>query len=351
MIGGLPAARTDEQRIVVSGASGFIGSLLAVELARRYGAGRVIGIVGPVRSEREAAAIERLHAEGIVVVECDLLRLPRGAPPAPSIALFYHLAAYAETEQESGAFTVNNEGTAAVLKWLGPGLRGGRVIYTGTLASVDRDRANGPIDERTPCTPITPYGRSKLEGEAHVRRAAARWGYSFTILRLCTVIGKGYRSGGMFAVFPRHLKSGSLATRLNWPGRASYISVEDIVHILIRVATEPRTAMETYVVSNGEDPSFDQLLELMARILGLPRRPINLPSWAWSLLVWVAGSLARVALVPYGARIACWRVTQLIGDGTYATAQKLEEAIGPIRYRSIVDALGDTYDAASWRPS
>jgi len=327
---------------LITGASGFIGANLAEALVARHGPGSVIALVAPDGRPIEQERLLRLRGLGVRILTCDLLRLPEPALEVPRFDILYHLAAYTETETSSPQMRVNSEGTRHLLDWLGGSLRGKRLVFTGTMASYDRDRPWGPIDERTPCTPRTPYGTTKLLAEESIRSRAPELEYTFTILRLCTVLGPEYRAGGMFGIFPQMLAAGSLATSLNWPGKTSIISVLDVVNILLAVPALPQAANELYVVSNGEDPSFDQLLALIASVLGLPRRRIALPRPLWRLLFHILWPIAGSPLAPYRFRVFCWRVCNMIGDGMYASSRKLDALIGS-SYRSIEDSLRQAF--------
>src|SRR6185436_15889146 len=126
-----------------------------------------------------------------------------------------------------------------------------------------------PITETTLCSPKIPYGRTKLLAEDCIRSGHARLGFDYTILRLCTIIGPGFRPGGMFGRCPELLAKNKLPARLNWPGRVSFLSINDLTRILLAVAILPEAANQLFVLSNGENPTFDELLEQMARVLGL----------------------------------------------------------------------------------
>lgn len=329
---------------LVTGATGFVGSHLVPRLAELYGPEAVTALSYRAARESERAALQRFKNLGVRLIEGDLLKSPPSATPPPPVDIVYHLAGFAETETASGPFHVNSEGTRNLLRWLGPGLKGKRVVYTGTLASVDRDAARGPITEDTPCTPKTAYGRTKLEGEQIVRTAAGELGYDFTILRLCTIIGPGFRTGGMFGIFPRLLSKGEIGTRLNWPGRASFLSVVDLVDILMKVAELEGTKNGTYVLANGEAPTFDEFLDQMADVLGIRRRRVQLPRSVWAAARSCAWRLAGSDLMPYRLKTFCWRLSHLMSDGLYADASKLDRVLQrPKPYISIREALRETY--------
>lgn len=332
-----------QSRCLVTGASGFIGGHLTPLLAARHGAARVTALVPPRRDAREEERVTRFADLGIRVVECDLLQLDESRPPVPPCDVLYHLAGYAITEDPAGPFEVNSTGTKLLLDWLGPELRGKRVIYAGTLASIDRRHGEGGVNEATPCAPLTTYGRTKLEGERWIESQAASLGYHYSILRLCTIVGRGYRAGGMFGVFPEMLRRGALATRLNWPGRASYLSVTDLARILAGLPDLDRGTNALYVTGNSESPSFDELLNLMSRVLGVPRKRIRLPRWFWSALSRLAWLGAGAGLLGSGGRTFCWRVCHLCGDGLRADAGRLNQRLD-FPLRSVEQALREAYE-------
>lgn len=329
-------------RFLVTGATGFIGSNLACALAAAHGARAVTAFVHDESDNRESERLEMLRNLGVRLVRGDLMALRSRSLAVPEFDVVYHLAAYTETERLSTRMASNDAGTRNLLEWLSDKLTGKRLIFTGTLASVDRDFPTGPLDEATPCHPKTAYGRGKLAAEDAIRSGRTLFGYDYTILRVCTAMGRGYRPGGMFGVFPEMLARGAWAARLNWPGRSSFITVTDLVEILISVPHISTTANELYVVSNGEDPSFDELLDQMAGALDIPRKKINLPAWAWHLAwraVWLG---AASPLLPYRFQILCWRLGHMIRDGMFANAGKLNAQL-VIKYQSIGEGLRQTY--------
>jgi len=332
---------SEQTGFLITGANGFVGRHLVAALIERHGAGAITAMTHTVglREEKTAAWLKE---QGVVTLECDLLQLPKTNWKPPSFDVVYHLAAFAETETAGEQFQVNSLGTRYLLDWLGPQLRGKRFVHTGTLASVDRDLPTGPITEATPCTPRTAYGQTKLFGEECVRSRHAELGFDYTILRLCTIVGPGYRPAGMFGRCPELLAKRKLAARLNWPGRVSFLGIEDLVRILLAVPSLPQAKNNLFVLSNGENPTFDQLLDQLALVLGLPRNRVVLPGWLWRVAWRIAWPLAKTELTPHGLRNLCWRAAHIIRDGICADSTKLNNLLGN-RYQSVSDALRDTY--------
>jgi nucleoside-diphosphate-sugar epimerase len=272
--------------------------------------------------------VQRWQASGTACVECDLLDLPNRDRLPPSFDVVYHLAGYTQTEVPNGNYRVNSDGTRNLLHWLGANLRGKRVIHAGTLASVDNPAPDRPIDERRACLPRTPYGRTKLAGENYVRALQAELGYDYTILRLCTIMGPGYRPGGMFGLLPSLLSRNALSTRLNWPGRVSFLCMADLVRVLLTLPDLPQARNELYVVSNGENPTFDEFLSELAEVLGYPRRRLQLPAWLWRWIGQTVWGISGMPGVPHRLRIFAWRLSHMIFGGICADGAKLNARLG-----------------------
>jgi nucleoside-diphosphate-sugar epimerase len=293
-----------------------------------------------LRGPQENENLVLLRELGVNIVECDLLNIPT-ALPVPEFQMLYHLAAYARTEVAQGGFAVNDIGTKNLLSWLGSSLRGVTIVYAGTLASIDYASGRSPVTEDTPCTPKTIYGQTKLRGEEIVRDYAHRFSASYIVFRLCTVIGKGFRGEGMFGLLPRSLEKQALATRLNWPGRCAFLAMSDLVDLLVRAMQEPKLRNEVFVLSNGENPSFDQVLDRMAAVLLLPRKRIILPAWMWKFVSQIAWGLASLP-APYHLKLLGWRAGQMCTDAMRVDSSRLSSLL-PQSFKSVEAALQETY--------
>jgi nucleoside-diphosphate-sugar epimerase len=340
--------RGGQRRHLVTGATGFVGRHLVEGLLADGGVGALVAMVPPRRPEEEERAYQRWRAAGVRLVECDLLDLPRGGAAPPEYDVVYHLAGHTRTEAPSPNFHVNSEGTRNLLRWLGPTLAGKHVVAAATLASVDHPRFGRAVDETTDCRPRTAYGRTKLLGETYLRNLQPEFGYTYTILRLCTIIGPGYRPAGMFGLLPAMLRRGALATRLNWPGHVSFLHVDDLVRLLRRLPDCAGARNELFVVGNGENPTFNSVLAEMASVLGCPRPTLRLPGWLWRVFGALAWQITCLPLVPHAPRTLCWRLSHMIYDGLSADAAKLEAVLG-LRYRSFKDGLREIYGGGEGR--
>lgn len=331
-------------RVLVTGASGLIGFSLLKQLSEKYGQENIQLIEWDThRSSVESARHHQLIGAGYDIIMHDLLDDGLNRILVKPFDILFHLAAFTESECNSPLVRVNDVGTEKLLSALKPLLPGKRVVYTGSMASVDRTYPdNTPQAEEYPCRPRIPYARTKLDGERILQRHARDTGFEWTILRLPTIYGPGYRPGGMFSILEKSLREGTLTARIAWPGRMSLLYVNDAVDLLIRLGTEKTGKNALYHASSGEDPRYDELITLIARLLGLRRKRIPLPKTFWSVLARAVYLPGLLSVLPFKVRIAAWRVSLIVMDGMVADSSRLDAAFAP-RYTPLEEGLAHTY--------
>jgi nucleoside-diphosphate-sugar epimerase len=335
-------------RILVTGATGFIGRRLVTRLLREFPATDITILALAAAKPEEAAALERFRGAGVRVIMGDLNRPDVSDEPAPAADWVLHLAANIDTAAKAPELRVNAEGTGYLLDWLKPVSRGARIVYTSSVAVHDRNGvADGPLTETSPFTPRTLYGSTKLKGEEILRTRAAADGYTYTIVRLSTVYGPGSKPGGMFDLFFEMTEKGSLGGRLDWPGRTSVIHVDDTAELIVALAKLPAAANEIYAVGNPYAPTVSELLQQVGRASGHPVRVMKLPSWMWSTIRHGVWSGAARAIVPASAEQFYWRVTLIVDHGFWFDTAKLQRA-WPGPYRDLDEGIREML--ASRRP-
>lgn len=192
-------------RILLTGATGWVGSALAAELQAR-GHPLLCLVRGPGGAER----LSRLLAAPAQTLDADLSRAGAGVSPADlerwrgQVDLVVHAAAVARLDEavERERWQVNVEGTSAVLA-LAAAL-GARTFCQISSGSVAGDAASFSEEDLDVGQRFhNGYERSKLEAERRVREWPGRW----LILRLPGMVGEHatgatrfYRTGTFYAV-------------------------------------------------------------------------------------------------------------------------------------------------------
>jgi nucleoside-diphosphate-sugar epimerase len=285
-------------RVLVTGASGFLGGFACAELRARSHA-----VTALVRRPGTApAGCEEVHA--------DLAGEP--APLAEAVAAarpdcVLHLAAEIATQRDLARIAaVNVVGTAHLLEACAAA-GSPRVVFASTVVTGD---AHGALLDEDSVLPVeTAYGRSKQEGE-RLLRASDLPG---VVVRPSHVYGPG----GWFAE--------ELVKRLRQPGRFAVVGrgenwwdvvhVEDVARALCDAAESAPGGSTFHVVDDAPIRLADFVAAIAAALrVGAPR---HVPVWLARL---VAGG-DPVAAVTRSARSSNARVKRELGwTPRYATA-------------------------------
>ena len=151
-----------------------------------------------------------------------------------------------------------------------------RLVFISTVKVHGEDTApDAPYTEASPTQPSDPYGISKYEAEAGLRKIAAHSGMEVTIVRPCLVYGPGVRGNIL-----RLLQLADAALPLPLKGVRnvrSLLGLANFADFLHHVLAHPRAANETFLLSDGEDLSTSTLFSLLARGMGRPERQFAFP--------------------------------------------------------------------------
>ncbi len=169
------------QNILVTGATGKVGSRLAQRLARRGDRVRAL-----VRDPSKAA---ELAAAGVELHVGDLLNVDSLATATRGVDAVVHCAAFFRGATPDQAHAVNDVGTRALAE---AAMRAGvrRFVFTST-GLVYGPNGGRLAREDEECTPTLPYPMSKLAAERYLLSLRGEAGLDVRVLRLPFVYGDG----------------------------------------------------------------------------------------------------------------------------------------------------------------
>jgi dihydroflavonol-4-reductase len=270
-------------KVLVTGASGFVGSAVARALSRRGDDVRVLMRASSVRTNIEGEAFE--------IAEGDMRDRASMIAAMQDVRYLFHVAAdYRLWAPDPQEIVRNNlEGTRAVMEAArATGVE--RVVYTSSVAALKP--AHGvPVDEtsrHTEQTVIGAYKKSKLVAERLVERMAGE-GLPAVIVSPSTPIG------------PRDVKptpTGRIIVQAANGGMPAYVDtglnlvhVDDVAqgHLL---ALEKGRIGETYILG-GEDVRLKDMLGVICPLAGRKAPRIELPRGPLYPLAMCAEALAR----------------------------------------------------------
>jgi nucleoside-diphosphate-sugar epimerase len=249
-------------RVLVTGASGFIGQAVVAALAKDGHAVRA-AVRRPEFSFPESVDI---------VHHGDLAQPVDWRPLLAEIEQVVHLAGIAHIGRGVGPAAydlVNRQATAQLaMAAAQTGVR--RFIFVSSIRAQNGPAADHALTERDPPIPTDPYGRSKLAAEAAVRSA----GVPFTVLRPVLLYGPGVK--GNFAMLARAAASPLPLPVKDFINRRSMLDIGNFISALTFALSAPATIGETYVVA---DPGMALRLADVITTLRLAngRRPLILP--------------------------------------------------------------------------
>ena len=271
-------------RVVVTGASGFIGRAVVRRLLRDGLGGMPVKIVAIVREIAKFPAELRsqieMHAINLTEASVESIAAACGED-----AVVIHLAANAAVTSGEQGFLNNIRSTERLVAALRI-QHCQRLVYVSSIGAVDRmpeDHCTEPLDENSPPNPMTRYGAGKLEGERLVRESEL----PFAIVRPTWVYGPQMRANSHLRVFVDMVKRGGLAARFNFPGRVSVIHVDDLASALLIAAQHPSALNGTFFASDGEPVTIGALFAQIGEILGRTAGAIQVPG--------IVASTARAA--------------------------------------------------------
>lgn len=274
------------ERVLVTGAAGFVGGTLAEKLALE---GRtVLGIdnfdpyYDPELKRKNA---EIVAAAGGEVRDLDLLDFETLSDTVKSFApdVVVHLAAKAGVRASVAAprnyFFANVVGTQNVLDACRD-TEIGRLVFAST-SSVYGNTKVIPFDEEDPCLrPLHPYATSKRAGELLIRNYADMYGLQATVLRLFTVYGERGRPDMMPRMLLESVTTGREIPLFEGPLERDWTHVSDICAGLTAAIDRPTD----FVVMNlgcGTPVSLAAFIEELERVsaktanLKLSERPAS----------------------------------------------------------------------------
>ena len=281
-------------KILITGASGFIGSFIVEEALRR---GFETWAAVRKSSSRAFLQDERIH-----FIELDFASETQMTEQLSGLQFDYivHAAGVTKCLDKADFHRINTEGTqhfVRVLMALQMPLR--RFVYLSSLSIMGSIREQQPyteIRENDEACPNTAYGRSKLEAEQWLSNlpSSTGWdggGYPYVILRPTGVYGPRERDYFMMA---KSIKAHTDFAVGYKQQDITFVYVTDVVQAVF-LALEKGQSGRKYFLSDGEVYQSSTFSNLIRKELGNPWWiRITAPIWVLRIVTFFGEHIGRL---------------------------------------------------------
>jgi UDP-glucose 4-epimerase len=256
---------------LITGGRGFIGVNLAPKLAES-------------RNLRVLDSLQRSSPTGwhegrIDFFKANILEPESLTKSFSGISEVVHLAAYGSVVESIADsrtnFSVNAQGTLNVLQAaVDSGVR--RLIFASTGGALIGE-ANPPVDERSLPKPISPYGASKLCGEAYCHAYAKSFELEAVCLRFGNVYGQhsAHKRGAVTMFIKALMKDQPIIIHGDGKASRDYIHVDDLCAGITAALDASLEGGEVFHLASGQETTVLELAKMLRNIAGKPNHPIE----------------------------------------------------------------------------
>jgi len=246
-------------KILITGASGFIGSRLATKLTEKGHS--VIGLVH--NNTIKNPAIEAISAD---------LTDANFTIPNEKFDVVFHLAATTPMEKNKKTIKkVNFDGTVNLFKQIKN--KTNFLVYVSGLG-VFGDPGDKVIDENAPLNPHTDYTKIRLEAQQYLETNCKSNSIHLSVVYL----GEVYGNGGWFtSQIVNRLKKGSFRMPKSGEYYRCLVHVDDVVNSLIAIA-ENKVHDESFIITDSNPVFFKDFINFTSDKLGV-KHPGSIPTF------------------------------------------------------------------------
>jgi nucleoside-diphosphate-sugar epimerase len=273
------------KKILITGASGFIGNFLIEEaLKRNYEVYAAI---------RKSSKIDHLKNKAVKFIEIDFANkeeLQSRINSVPEFDYIIHNAGITKSVKKNSFFEINFQYTKNLIEAISSGNHVPlKFIYISSLSAAGPGNADisSPISIDDVADPITNYGLSKLASEKYI---AEQTNIPYIIVRPTAVYGPADKDFLELVKLINHhidLMIGRHEQAL------SFIYVKDLSHLLFNLL-ESSIINKTYMASDGNVYSKTAMSDLIARIMQKRIHRIYIPIAVAKIIAGISGSMARI---------------------------------------------------------
>lgn len=248
---------------VVTGASGFVGShLVDLLLEKNYTIRCII---------RKTSSLKWLEGKDVELHICELTDKVGLRKIFEGADYIYHVAGVVKSKKPEGYFKGNVDTTRALLD-VGLEFNIKRFLIVSSQTSSGPSVPGNPINEESPCNPITTYGRSKLAQEELARNYMDK--IPITICKVAAIYGE--RDTEIFIFFKTF--SRGLMTMIGLHDKqVSLVHVIDVVRGLYLATASEKAVGQTYFITSEKYYTWKKVGDTTSKVMSKKPLVVKVP--------------------------------------------------------------------------
>lgn len=258
-------------KILVTGATGFIGSYLVPKLLEKEYQVRIL--------VRDVEKAKKMYGDRCEIFYGDITEKETLAGCCSNIDTVYHMAALMGHDLPGPKSfekfrRVNVEGVQNII-YESQKSHVKKFIYISSTAAMGLQKTHY-IDEKTVCNPYTPYQVSKREAELLIQDVIEKKNFPAIIVRPSMIYGPGFQ--GDFLTIAKVCKTGLFPKIGMGKNLSPALYITDLVKALVQFVDRGKIG-ELYILASAESYSLKETVMIIGKTMGKKIRYIYVPRW------------------------------------------------------------------------